>query len=720
MTESKSARIGARLAPLLALLALAALVAQPGAAAPVTGPRIVAADREPQNWLAHGRTYGEQRYSPLEQVNDGNVGRLGLAWSFRTGTTRGLQATPLVIDGRLYATGVWSVVYALDAKTGAELWQYDPQVPRTWGRYACCDAVNRGVAAWGDAVFVGTLDGRLVSLDAKTGRKRWEVLTIDRSKPYTITGAPRVVKGKVLIGNGGGEYGVRGYVSAYDARTGKLAWRFYTVPGNPKDGFETAELERAAKTWTGEWWVHGGGGTVWDSMAYDPELDTLYVGTGNGSPWARSIRSPGGGDNLFLSSILALDPDDGRLKWHYQVTPADNWDYTATQHIVLADLWFGDRPRKVLMQAPKNGFFYVLDRVTGELLAADKYIPATWASHVDLATGRPVETAEGDWSKQTRLIIPAPFGGHNWHPMAYSPDTGLVYIPAMQPAGIYTPSREYLESGKYTRREMFWNPGVDWKAYTDTIYSLLQQTGGALPPDRGFLKAWDPVAKRTRWEIEHPAFWNGGLLATAGNLLFQGTGDGRFVAYAADTGRTLWSVPTMVGIVAPPITYAVDGEQYVAVLAGYGGAGAVTGGDPRTMASGKYLNDGHVLAFKLGGKTAMPRIAERNQGIPEPPAIEATPAQLENGKYAYAANCMVCHGALAVSGGVTPDLRRLSSEKHSIFKQIVFDGVIHSAGMPRMGDLVSVQDVRDIQAYVVQRAREDRAGAAKVAPSTKP
>jgi quinohemoprotein ethanol dehydrogenase len=699
---------------LLSLLA-SALVATATGAAPVTGARIVAADQEPQNWLSHGRTYGEQRYSPLRQVTDANVDKLGLAWSYATHTTRGLQATPLVVDGRMYATGVWSVVYALDARTGKELWTYDPEVPRAWGRYACCDAVNRGVALWADALYFATLDGRLIALDARTGRKRWEVHTIHRTKPYTITGAPRVVKGKVLIGNGGGEFGVRGYLSAYDAATGKLAWRFYTVPGNPRDGFEHPELEQAAKTWTGEWWVGGGGGTVWDSMAYDPELDTLYVGTGNGSPWARSIRSPGGGDNLYLSSILALDPDDGRLKWHYQVTPADNWDYTATQHIILAELELEGKRRKVLMQAPKNGFFYVIDRVTGELLSADKYIPATWASHVDLRTGRPVETATADWSKETKLIVPAALGGHNWHPMAFNPQTGLVYIPAMQPLGIYPPSKEYLETGKYTRREMFWNPGVDWNEYTNAIYALLQQTGGSLPPDRGYLKAWDPVARKTRWEIEYPAFWNGGLLTTAGNLLFQGTGDGRFVAYAADTGRTLWSVPTMIGIIAPPMTYAVDGEQYVAVLAGYGGGGAVTTGDPRTMASGRYLNEGHILAFKLGGKAPMPKIAERNQAIPEPPAIEATAAQLENGKYMYTATCMVCHGALVVSGGVVPDLRRLTTEKHSIFQQIVFDGVIHTAGMPRMGDLVTAQDVRDIQAYIAQRAREDRAAAAAAA-----
>ncbi len=528
------------------------------------------------------------------------------------------------------------------------------------------------------------------------------------TKPYTITGAPRVVKGKVLIGNGGGEYGVRGYFSAYDADTGKLAWRFYTVPGDPKKGFEHPELEMAAKTWTGEWWTGGGGGTVWDSMAYDPDLDTLYVGTGNGSPWARSIRSPGGGDNLFLSSILALDPDDGRLKWHYQTTPGDNWDYTATQHMVLADLELGGKLRKVLMQAPKNGFFYVLDRVTGELISADKYIPSTWATHVDMKTGRPVETPEADWSKETRLIVPAATGGHNWHPMAFNPRTGLVYIPAMQPMGIYPPSREFLETGKYTRRDMFWNPGIDWNAYLDTVDAILKQTGGVMPIDHGYLKAWDPVARKTRWEIEHPAFWNGGLLTTAGNLLFQGTGDGRFVAYAADSGKILWAVPTSIGIVAPPVTYEVDGEQYVAVMAGYGGAGAVTTGDPRTMASGKYYNDGYVLAFKLDGKAPMPKVAMRNLDIPEPPVIAATPAQLENGKYKYMSTCMVCHGALVVSGGVIPDLRRLPAEKHAIFKQIVYDGVIHGAGMPQLSDLVSEQDVHDIEAYIALRATQDR------------
>ena len=697
----------------VALLSLPALAG--GGAATVDGARITAADREPQNWLAHGRTYGEQRFSPLRTINAANVEKLGLAWSYPTGSLRGLEATPIVVDGTMYTTGTWSVVYALDARTGKELWKFDPEVPREWGRYGCCDAVNRGVAVWKGSVYVGSFDGRLIALDAKTGKKRWEVDTVDRTKPYTSTGAPRIVKGKVLIGNAGAEYGVRGYLSAYDAATGKLVWRFYTVPGNPKDGFEHPELIEAAKTWHGEWWVGGGGGTVWDSMAYDPALDTLYVGTGNGSPWNREIRSPGGGDNLYLSSILALNPDTGRMKWYYQVTPGDSWDYTATQHIILAELKIDGKPRKVLMQAPKNGFFYVLDRQSGKLISADKYAPVTWASHVDLATGRPVETPEASYARETRIIVPAPYGAHNWQPMSFSPQTGLVYIPAEQPTGIYAPPQEWLKTGHYTRRDMFWNPGIDWNTFLDTVGDLMQKFGGALPPDRGYLKAWDPIRKKTLWEIEQPAWWNGGVLTTAGNLLVQGTGDGRLVAYAADTGKILWALPTMIGIIAPPITYAVGGEQYIAVMAGYGGAGGVTGGDPRTMASARYMNDGYVLAFKLGGKAAMPHIAEKNAQIPQPPPINATEAQLTNGKYKYMSNCMMCHGGLVVSGGVLPDLRMLPAEKHAIFKEIVFDGVIHSAGMPRMGDLLNEQDVHDIQAYIIQRASQDRAAAAAAA-----
>jgi len=398
-------------------------------AAWVNAERLMAADSEPGNWMAHGRTYSEQRYSPLKNVTIDNVSELGLAWSFDLNTERGIEATSIVVDGVMYMTSSWSIVHALDARTGQSLWSYDPQVPKEKLKHGCCGPVNRGVAVWEGQVFVGAFDGRLIALDAATGKVNWSVATFDPALPYTITGAPRVVKGRVLIGNGGAEYGVRGYISAYSVDDGAMAWRFYTIPGNPADGFENDTMAMAAETWNGEWWKIGGGGTVWDSMAYDPELDLLYIGVGNGTPWNQRLRSPGGGDNLFLSSIVALRPDTGEYVWHYQTTPGESWDYTATQHIILADVEIGGELRKVLVQAPKNGFFYLIDRTDGSLLSAKNYINITWATHVNIETGRPVEVPEARYYKTGPfLIFPSYLGGHNWHPMSFSPDTGLVYI----------------------------------------------------------------------------------------------------------------------------------------------------------------------------------------------------------------------------------------------------------------------------------------------------
>ncbi len=667
------------------------------ATASIDGARIDRAEGEPGNWLTHGRTYAEERFSPLTAINRDTVSDLGLAWYWDTGTTRGLEATPLVVDGFMFSTGSWSVVWAHDARTGELLWEYDPQVPRAWGKYACCDVVNRGVALWKGKVYVGTIDGRLIALDAATGEPMWEVQTTDRERPYTITGAPRIVKGKVIIGNGGAEYGVRGYITAYDAETGQEAWRFYTVPGDPSKPFEGPHLEKAAATWRGgKWWEVGGGGTVWDSMAYDPELNLLYIGVGNGSPWNRYIRSPGGGDNLYLSSIVAINPDNGSMVWHYQTTPGDTWDYTAVQHMILADLTIDGVQRKVLMQAPKNGFFYVIDRTNGEFISAEAYVPVTWASHVDPETGRPVENPEAHYANDARLIRPAPYGGHNWHPMAYNRNTGLVYIPALD-----IPF-SFAQDNAFQYKPGEWNTGVD----------LAQQIPPKNPDDliaamgmvKGHLSAWDPVTQKEVWKVQHDTSWNGGVLTTAGNLVFQGRSDGRFAAYAADTGELVWEFPTHVGIIAAPVSYSVDGEQYVTVVAGWGGAFALASGVPRHKDN--VLTEGRILTFKLGGGAALPEPEVTFMEIPEPPEMNATAEQTAHGEMLYHTYCATCHGPGAVgSGGGTPDLRYSDANVHHSWDAIVRQGAYTGKGMASFGHVLSETDAADVQAYVISRAR---------------
>lgn len=643
-------------------------------------------ESRPGDWITHGRNYGETRFSPLKQVSESNVGKLGLAWSFDTSTNRGLEATPIIVDGRMYTTGSWSIVFALDARTGKQLWQYDPQVPHRYGPKACCDVVNRGVAVYKGRVYVGTLDGRLIALDADTGKVMWDVVTVDQSKPYTITGAPRVVKGKVIIGNGGAEFGVRGYVSAYNAETGKLIWRFYTVPGDPSQPFESPAMERAAKTWNGEWWKAGGGGTAWDSMAYDPDLDLLYVGTGNGSPWNPQLRSKGEGDNLYLSSILALKPDTGELVWHYQTTPGDAWDYTATQHIVLADLTIDGRKRQVLMQAPKNGFFYVLDRKTGELISAANYVKVTWAKGVDMKTGRPIENPGVRYEKSPVPQIPGPLGAHNWQPMSFDPQTGLVYIPAQDNAFIYgqRPDFQY--------RPGTWNTGIN--------LGLLTMVPPGLP--LGHLLAWDPVAQKERWRAQYPIMWNGGLLSTAGNLVFQGTADGRFVAYSADKGAKLWEVKVGTGVIASPVTYEIDGVQYVSIMAGWGGAFPLSGGQ-----IGLPATPGRLLTFTLNANQKLPGMMPAS--MPEVTPIESNASQetIKAGAVLFAENCATCHGLAATGGGgVLPDLRFSQPSVLNSIQKIVLDGALADEGMPSFKPWLKPEDVDAIRAYIISRRAE--------------
>jgi PQQ-dependent dehydrogenase (methanol/ethanol family) len=668
----------------------------------VNGDRIANADREPGNWMSHGRTYDEQRFSPLQEINDKNVAQLGLAWSYDLDTRRGQEATPLVVDGVMYFTTAWSKVVSLDAASGARRWEYDPKVPPEWAVNACCDVVNRGVAAWNGKVFVGTLDGRLIALDATTGKPVWETLTIDPKVRYTITGAPRVVKGKVIIGNGGAEMGVRGYVSAYDVETGKLAWRFYTVPGDPSKQFESPILEKAAKTWSGEWWKNGGGGTVWDSMAYDAQLDLLYIGTGNGDPWARKIRNSQAGDNLLASSIIALRPDTGEYVWHYQENPGDEWDYDSAGQIILADLRIDGQLRQVLLHAPKNGFFYVLDRATGKLLSAKPFVPVTWASGIDLQTGRPIESLEAQYeaSNKVSVVSPGPGGAHSWQAASYSPKTGLVYFPVLE-AGF-----AYKSTEQFSHKTLAFNTG------TDPVAAGMPQDANVkkaiLGSIKGRLVAWDPVKQVEVWRADRPGPWNGGALSTAGNLVFEGTGNGQFEAFRANTGEKLWSSSAQSGIIAGPISYIANGEQYVAILAGWGGVLPLAAGEVARQ-SPQMNNVPRMLAFKLGGMASLPPAPEFKPLLLTPPHTTASPATVKKGEELYQQYCSNCHGDVAVSGGVLPDLRYSRTLGNDGWFRAVLDGTRQQAGMVAFAKELSKEDAAAIREYVIYRANQGMA-----------
>lgn len=660
---------------------------------PVDAARITGAADNNSDWLTHGRTYSEARNSPLDQINRTTVADLGMAWDFELDTDRGQEATPLVIDGVVYLTSAWSKAFAVDARTGEEIWRYDPEVPREYAANACCDVVNRGMAAWGDKVYFGALDGRLIALDRATGDVAWSVVTADPEQRYTITGAPRIVDGKVIIGNGGGELGVRGYVSAYDAETGDMVWRFYTVPGNPADGFENDAMEMAAETWAGEWWQIGGGGTAWDSMAYDPELELLYIGVGNGSPWNHEIRSDGQGDNLFLSSIVALRPDTGEYVWHFQTTPAESWDYTATQHMILADLEIDGELREVIMQAPKNGFFYVIDRATGEFISGENYVEINWASGLDAVTGRPVEAEVVRYERDPAVVIPGPLGGHNWYPMSFDADTGLVYIPTQNTSYVYSNPAEFVE------QTVGWNLGLD-AAPGQPVNP--EEASRVLEMSPSALLAWDPVAQREVWRVDYPVYGNSGLLSTGGGLVFQGSADGFFHAYTTDTGERLWSHEVGDAILGGPVTYELDGEQYVLALAGQGGAIPLTMG----LMSGNYPRErnGRLMAFKLGADMQSPVIVATP---PEPLDVSGVQSSgdADYGAIMYGAYCSVCHGPAALSSGPLPDLRytpmMLTEEG---FASIVLEGSLATRGMPGFGADIGPAEAEGIRAYLLELA----------------
>ncbi|MDB5986319.1 MAG: PQQ-dependent dehydrogenase, methanol/ethanol family [Nevskia sp.] len=642
------------------------------------------------NWAAFGRTFSEQRFSPLDQINTQTVPKLGLAWTLDLPDVWNVSTAPVEVDGVIYFAAGFSVIHAVDAVSGKLLWKYDPKVSAEKMRMAWG---SRGLAFWKGKVYAGVQDGRLFAVDAKTGQLVWETLTTEPGDNRYITGAPRVFNGKIIIGHGGADFGhVRGYVTVYDAETGKQIWRWFAVPGDPSKGFEDKSQEAAAKTWKGEWWKYGGGGTVWNAMTYDPELNRIYLGTGNGGPWNQKLRSPGGGDNLYLCSVVALDADTGAYLWHYQTSPGESWDFNSTMDMVLATLAIDGKPRRVILHAPKNGFFYVIDRDTGKLISAEKFGKVTWAERVDMSTGRPVELPGVRYEDGEALIWPGSGGAHNWQPMAFSPDTGLVYIPAHELAGYYN------------------DHGFDAKTYDmDRDGPLgIRPFFDDVPKSAGSssLLAWDPIHQKAVWTQVTPGATNGGVIATHGGLVFQGQSDGKFVAHDATTGAVLWSTDLGVGTQAPPITYSIGGKQYVSILAGWAGGQMLLGS---LSAQHGWIGRDHprrLLTYVLDGQASLPPSPPPTQTVvTDDPTFKVDPALVERGKIVYGAHCVICHGIAAVAGGFAPDLRAsqvpLTAEG---FNAIVRGGALQSRGMPPFAEF-SDQDLDAIRHYIRERAR---------------
>jgi quinohemoprotein ethanol dehydrogenase len=668
--------------------------------AQVDDARLNNAASEPQNWLAHGGNQQAQRYSPLDQIKPDNVAGLKPAWSMDFDTYRGQESTPIVVDGVIYVTTAWSKVYAVNAKTGRQLWYFDPKVPGPTAAKNCCDVVSRGAAVYHGKVFVATYDGRLVALDAANGKPVWTAVTTDPNAMYTISGAPRVGAGLVFIGNGGGEFGGRGYVTAYDADTGAQAWRFYTVPGDPAkpDGAASDEImsKLVQPTWFGPHDDHRGGGMVWNSIVYDAEFDQVYLATGNGFPWPRLFRSAGKGDNLFISSVIAVDAKSGRYKWHYQETPGESWDYDSIADMILADLTIAGSARKVLMHTPKNAFFYVIDRSNGKLISAQPFVPGvTWASHVDLKTGRPAVWPPAYYTTRPVRLSPGEGGGHSWQPTAFSPKTGYMYLQANENA-----STRYIPRASY-----HFVKGMDYLGLWHFVQHAPNEAAPKPDPDAPkpatYLLAWDPVAQKAAWKSPGAG---SGVLVTAGNLVFQGHARdvtmGRISAHRADTGEQVWQYETPNAIMTGPISYSVDGEQYILATSGAGG-GAI-------IAASQVVRQrqmGRLVAFKLGGTAQLP--ADPPPAGPMVVVDEQFPAAtVQHGSDLYVEFCGRCHGLGTRGSNVVPDLRRSSLLANSAqWKSVVEDGALAANGMIAWKALMPEGAAETIRAYVATEAR---------------
>jgi len=653
------------------------------AASNVTGKPVLL-NATPGEWVSYGHDYNEQRYSPLKQINADNINELGLSWYGDLAERGGsYESTPIVVDGRIFITSPWSKVYAFDIKTGKQLWKYDPKVPGQFAVKLCCGIVNRGVAVWNDMVIWGTLDGRLVAVKAANGEKVWEVQATDPESWLSITGAPRIADGRIFIGEAGSEFHQRGYLAAYDVNNGKELWRWWVVPGNPADGFEQPELEWAAKTWNGEWWKTGGGGAPWDAVVYDPVTGLVYVGTGNGAPWPAEVRSPGGGDNLFTESIVALEAKTGKYVWHYQATPMDSFDYDNTMQIVVADLVINGEKKHVLMQAPKNGVFYVIEAATGKVISADLFVPtANWMTGFD-KDFRPILNPDANYGKfgdRGFHVVPSAGGAHSWHPMAFNPVTGLMYIPTN-----YSSFPLVAEAGAKMGNQLL---SINVAKQPKVPQPQLEGAGS-------YLLAWDPVARKPAWEQRKGTSWSG-VLTTAGNLVFQGSGQ-NFSAYRADNGEQVWSFDAQTGIVAAAASYLVDGVQNIAVVVGSSGFG------------GSYWqpNYARLLVFKLGGTAKLPdKVAYTPRQLNPPPNF-GDAALLARGENRYNEQCASCHGNNGRVSSLFPDLKYAPAlNSPELFKAIVIDGIWTDNGMVSFKEQLSLDDAEAIRAYVVNLAND--------------
>jgi quinohemoprotein ethanol dehydrogenase len=681
------------------LWALAVLAVAGTAAAADVDSRFVN-ETNGADWAGYGRTYSANHFSPLQQINDQNVRRLGLEWWFDLPRSSSSYGAPLAVDGILYFGVGYSVVRAMDGATGKLLWAYDPKVPETAGHKLRSGWGIRGIAFWHGRLFAGTQDGRLIAIDAKTGKPAWSVLTTEADDNRYINGPVFVFNGRVVVGHSGADFNpLRGYVTAYDTDSGKQVWRFYTVPGKPGTQPEGAAMELAAKTWHGEWWrFGGGGGAVWNSMTYDPQFNRLYIGVGQGAPWNGTIRTAGRGDNLFLCSIVAVDADTGKYVWHYQVTPGDMWDYDATEDIELTALNINGKQRPVLLTASKNGFFYVIDRQTGRFVSARNFVKVNWADHIDPATGRPVENPAASYENGgPALVFPGPVGGHAAQAMSFNPGSGFAYFPATDLGFIY--SAPTSDVAKWEPK-----PGMQINAGIGARPSKL-----VVPPGQNRLVAWDPVGQREAWSVPLQGISNGGTATTAGNLVFEGQLTGEFAAYAANDGRKLWSFDGQAGIQGQPITYLAGGKQYVTVITGFRGVG---GFNDKTRVWDYNSQHRRVLTFALDGGAKLP-----TPDAPYQPALvldegfTVDPAKAAIGAGVVGGHCTICHGGGLVAGGAAPDLRASTIPLSTpALTAVLHGGALVANGMPRFEELTP-EEIEGVRHYIRQRARESAAAA---------